>query len=291
MIRSMTGFGQSESQSQSFTIRVEIKSLNGKFMDLNLRLPRILNEKEHQLRSKFGKLFVRGSVTMNIYLERSEENQDALRLNTTLAEKYFRELSGLATNLGADTKGLFTSITGFPDVLKAQEAQLGEEDWNAILDVCGNAYENFNNFRLSEGKEMGKILGSHNSQIHKVLLPKVDAYENKRREEVRTRLNQAFKENESAVNVDANRFEQELIYYLEKYDISEEKNRLAAHCEHFNDELQKGAGGKKLGFIAQEIGREVNTMGAKAYHAPLQKVVIDMKEELEKIKEQVLNVL
>jgi len=287
----MTGFGLSESQNKNYSVRVEIKSLNGKFLDLNVRLPRILNEREHLIRNEFGKQIIRGSVSLNIHLEKREDQVDPLRLNRDLAQKYYDELSSLATELNAETRGLFTSITSLPDVLRTEESPLNDDDWEMVLQTCKEAFEQLDAYRKSEGNELKELLAEHNKKIFQDLLPQVGPYEEHRREEMRKRLLQSLKESASNVNHDKNRFEQELIFYLEKYDISEEKNRLSTHCQLFNEELEKGSGGKKLGFIAQEIGREINTMGAKAYHAPLQKVVIEMKEELEKIKEQVLNVL
>jgi uncharacterized protein (TIGR00255 family) len=287
----MTGFGQAESIGAHYKIRVELKSLNGKFLELNLRTPKIMNEKDVFLRNHFGKKLIRGTIVFNVQLEPKGEGEEGMRLNKALATNYYKQIAALATSLGADHTSILNTVISLPEVLRVEEGQLENDDWIPILDCCEKAFLQMDNYRKEEGNELKGILAEHGRLIGRELLPQIEEFDAIRKEQVKERLMAATKELAGDISFDNNRFEQELIYYLEKLDISEEKNRLAAHCLMFEEELMGEASGKKLGFISQEMGREINTMGSKAYHAPMQKIVIQMKEELEKIKEQVLNVI
>jgi len=291
MIRSMTGFGQAKAESENYHIRIEIKSLNGKYLDLNMRMPRSLNSREVDLRQLFGDQLKRGSITVNIYLEDKGTDSAAMKLNEDLARKYYRELEKVADDMHADKTGLFRSVSQMPEVFTSSEEGISDEDFNAVADCFKEAVEQLDQYRLKEGQELLEYLRGHSKRIGSELLPNIAEYDASRREEVRTRLRSGLDDLVKQGELDEGRFEQELLYYLEKYDITEEKNRLKSHCELFNQELEGNSSGKKLGFISQEMGREINTLGSKAYHAPVQRIVIDMKEELEMIKEQVLNVL
>jgi len=291
MIRSMTGFGQAKAESENYHIRIEIKSLNGKYLDLNMRMPRSLNSREVELRQLFGGQLKRGSITVNIYLEDKGADSVAMKLNEDLARKYYRELEKLADDMQADKTGLFRTVSQMPEVFTSSEDGISDADFEAVCDCFKQAVEQLDQYRIKEGQELQEYLRGHSKKIGAELLPSIAEYDASRREEVRTRLRSGLDDLVKQGEMDEGRFEQELLYYLEKYDITEEKNRLKSHCDLFNQELEGNCSGKKLGFISQEMGREINTMGSKAYYAPVQRIVIDMKEELEMIKEQVLNVL
>lgn len=291
MIRSMTGYGQAEKEGSRFHIRVEIKSLNGKFLDISFRIPRSLNDKELILRNSFGKKLIRGSVLFQITLEKKEGSNTSLQADTYLLKSYYEQLAEVAEELNADMSGLYRTILGFPDVMRSGEEALNDNDWEEIMECCEIAFQELDAYRLREGSELASALEEHNHAIMKALNEQVEQYDAERKALARERLRQAFSEYNSESQADANRFEQELIFYLEKLDITEEKKRLQAHCELFSATLNQPESGKKLGFISQEMGREINTMGSKAYHAPLQQLIIGMKEDLEKIKEQSLNIL
>lgn len=291
MIRSMTGFGQAKEESANYRIRIEIKSLNGKYLDLNMRMPRILSGREVELRQMFGDRLKRGSIGVNIYLEEKGADSAAMKLNKVLAQKYYRDLESMADELQADKTGLFRAVSQMPEVFSSPEDSISDEDFKSVCKCFEMAVDQLDAYRLKEGQELKDYLTGHSSRIASELLPQISGHDEGRREEVRTRLRNSLEELSKQQEIDEGRFEQELLYYLEKYDITEEKNRLRSHCDLFVNELNGSSSGKKLGFISQEMGREINTLGSKAYHAPLQKIVIDMKEELEMIKEQVLNVL
>jgi uncharacterized protein (TIGR00255 family) len=291
MIKSMTGFGLATADLGNAKITVEIKSLNSKFLELNLKLPRAYSDKELFLRNVFTKEVERGKVNALVTIERNEANQKGASINENLLKRYYQQLLDLNTNLGANATNLFQTALNFPEVISYTEEEANEEEWNILQQTFNTALHKFNQFRLDEGNvlkadlllRISNILGFFNE---------IDQLEPKRVPQIKARLAQFLEDTVGKINVDQNRLEQELIYYIDKLDITEEKTRLISHCNYFTAILSnKDANGKKLGFISQEIGREINTMGAKANDAQIQQLVVGMKEELEKIKEQLLNVL
>ncbi|MFD1629585.1 YicC/YloC family endoribonuclease [Pseudopedobacter beijingensis] len=291
MIKSMTGYGVASTDIAGGKYTVEIKSLNSKFLELNLKLPKAYSEKEFFLRNECNRLIERGKATVSIINENNSVEAKSGAINHELLKFYYKELKQTATDLGENANNLLGLTLGLPEVIKFDEASISEEEWKAVLDVFYQAVQNFQDFRASEGKELEKDL---TLRIQNILsyLAEVEVHEPKRVPVFRERLDNYLKDAVGKEVVDYNRLEQELIYFVDKFDITEEKVRLRTHCNYFIQTLeQKDAGGKKLGFISQEIGREVNTMGSKANDANIQKLVVGMKEELEKIKEQLLNVL
>lgn len=287
----MTGYGVASTDIAGGKYTVEIKSLNSKFLELNLKLPKAYSEKEFFLRNECNRLIERGKATVSIVSEHHNVEAKAGAINHELLKFYYNELKQTASELGEETTNLLSLTLGLPEVIKFDETSISEEEWKAVLDVFYQAVQNFQGFRESEGKELEKDLVLRIENILKYLT-EVEVHEPKRVPVFRERLDNYLKEAVGKEAVDYNRLEQELIYFVDKFDITEEKVRLKTHCNYFIQTLaQKDAGGKKLGFISQEIGREVNTMGSKANDANIQKLVVGMKEELEKIKEQLLNVL
>jgi uncharacterized protein (TIGR00255 family) len=291
MIKSMTGFGLASTDHENGKFSVEIKSLNSKFLELNLKLPRAFSEKELLLRNICSKDIERGKVNVSINIERGEENLKGATINAALLSKYYRELEAINVSLGANSSNLLQAVLSFPEVVSYAEEVVNEGEWDLVHTTFLNALNSFNQFRITEGEVLRADLELRIKNILDFFL-RVEALEPLRIPQIRARLNQFLEDNVGKVNVDQNRLEQELIYYIDKLDITEEKIRLRSHCDYFIQTLKsKDANGKKLGFISQEIGREINTMGAKANDAQIQQLVVGMKEELEKIKEQLLNVL
>lgn len=291
MIKSMTGYGLAAVDHENVKFAVEIKSLNSKFLELNLKLPKAFSDKELLLRNVCSKEIERGKVSVSINIERGEEALKGATINAALLSKYYRELEEINVSLGANSTNLLQAVLNFPDVISYVEDEVSENDWNVLNGIFNKALANFNQFRETEGKVLKADL---ELRIRNILdfFGQIEVLEPLRIPQIKTRLNQFLEENVGKINVDQNRLEQELIYYIDKLDITEEKIRLKSHCDYFTDTLKsKDANGKKLGFISQEIGREINTMGAKANDAQIQQLVVGMKEELEKIKEQLLNVL
>ena len=285
----MTGFGKATCEVLGKTISVEIRSLNSKTLDLSVKLPFAFRDKEQVVRSAMSPLLVRGKVECMITIE---EGDDAacFTINKDAVNKYYHELEVLVDKLKISKESLMTSVLKFPDVIKKDHIELGESDWKTVDKTLHSAYEKYDQFRVDEGLALKKDLIKRITNIL-LYLKKVDPLEKKRLENVRTRLLKGIEGSIADNKIDQNRFEQEIIYYLEKLDISEEKTRLKKHCDYFLETVNEEATGKKLGFISQEIGREINTLGSKANDAAIQKIVVQMKDELEKIKEQVLNVL
>ncbi len=288
----MTGFGSGEVDNNIWNIKSEIKSLNNKFLELNVRMPKSFKDKEIELRQLLTSKIQRGSVSISIIAERKDNTgiNDNLTVNLTLAKSYYNKLNQLSQDLGMETPNLLNTIIAFPDVVKYEENQVSEDDWQLILTTIEKAFEKFDQFRAQEGVTIGKYLIDCVDKIREYLKT-VEKEEIPRRDSIKGKLLQSLTDNKDDVKVDENRLEQEIIFYLEKYDIGEEKSRLRHHLDFFIDCLEKDANGKKLNFIAQEMGREINTLGSKAYYFPIQQAVVLMKEELEKIKEQLLNVL
>lgn len=288
----MTGFGASEFENEIWTIKTEIKSLNNKFLELNVRMPKSFKDKEIELRQHLNTRIQRGSVSMTIIAERKDNTgiNDSLTINLPLAKSYYDKLNILSKELGMETPNLLNTIIAYPDVVRYEETEVSEDDWQLIMGTVEKAIGKFDEFRAIEGKTIGKYVVECVEKIRELILA-VEKEETPRRDSIKGKLLQSLMENKEDISVDQNRFEQEIIYYLEKYDIGEEKSRLRHHLDFFIECLEKDASGKKLNFIAQEMGREINTMGSKAYYFPIQQSVVIMKEELEKIKEQLLNVL
>lgn len=288
----MTGFGSSETENSQWRIRTEIKSLNNKFFDLNLRLPKSFKDKDIELRQMLSNKISRGSVSVQINAERKDGSSanDALSLNLPLAKSFYDKIQTLTTELNLQSKDLLSTIIAFPDVIRYEENVSSDEDWNMVKANVEAAFQQFDGFRLQEGKAIREYIIGCVDKIREYL-SSIEREEQPRRDSIKGRLLQSLTDSKEDVSVDQNRFEQEMIYYLEKYDIGEEKSRLTHHMSFFLECLDQDANGKKLSFIAQEMGREINTIGSKAYFFPIQQAVVLMKEELEKIKEQLLNVL
>ncbi|MBB2150272.1 YicC/YloC family endoribonuclease [Pedobacter gandavensis] len=287
----MTGFGLASTDHENIKFAVEIKSLNSKFLELNLKLPRAFSEKELLLRNVCSKEIERGKVSVSINIDRGEESLKGATINAALLSKYYKQLEAINVDLGANSTNLLQAVLTFPEVISYQEEEINEGDWDILYSTFNKALDSFNQFRLTEGNVLKTDLELRIKNILQ-FFAQVEELEPLRIPQIRARLNQFLEENVGKINVDQNRLEQELIYYIDKLDITEEKTRLKSHCDYFTQTLKsKDANGKKLGFISQEIGREINTMGAKANDAQIQQLVVGMKEELEKIKEQLLNVL
>jgi len=291
MIKSMTGYGLASTDQENTKFAVEIKSLNSKFLELNLKLPRAYADKELLLRNICSKEIERGKVNVSINIERSEENLKGATINAALLSKYYKQLEAINIDLGANSNNLLQAVLSFPDVISYTEEVVNEGEWEVLQRTFNAALENFNQFRATEGAVLKEDL---ELRIKNILdfFAQIEVLAPLRIPQIKARLNQFLEENAAKITVDQNRLEQELIYYIDKLDITEEKIRLKSHCDYFTETLKsKDANGKKLGFISQEIGREINTMGAKANDAQIQQLVVGMKEELEKIKEQLLNVI
>ncbi|MBS1526195.1 MAG: YicC family protein [Bacteroidetes bacterium] len=287
----MTGYGIAVSDSGNTKYTVEIKSLNSKFLELSLRIPKSFSEKEFQLRNECNKQIERGKVNLSINAEQAEGTVKAAGIDTALLKNYLQQLKSVSEELGESTDNLMQLALGLPDVVRYDEDTVSEEEWKVVEKTFQQALTAFQQFRVDEGNVLEQDIKFRIGVILKNL-ELVEVEEPRRVPLIRERLDQFLNEAVGRENVDQNRFEQELIYYIDKLDITEEKIRLKSHCEYFLETLKNAdANGKKLGFISQEIGREINTLGSKANDANIQKLVVGMKEELEKIKEQLLNVL
>lgn len=286
MIQSMTGFGKASLQLPTKKITVEIKSLNSKGLDLNTRMPSVFREMELGLRNQISQRLERGKVDFSLYVEVTGEETTS-KINVPIVNSYINQMKAVIPT--ADATELLKMAVRMPDALKTERDEIDATEWKQIQTVIDEAMENIANFRKDEGASLEKEFQLRISNINNLMTEAV-SYDAERVETVKTRLRTALEE--LKVNVDENRFEQELIFYLEKYDITEEKVRLGNHLNYFIETLNgTEANGRKLGFITQEMGREINTMGSKSNHTEMQKLVVMMKDELEKIKEQVLNVL
>lgn len=288
MIQSMTGYGKSVLQLPTKKVTIEVKSLNSKNLDLNVRIPSYYKEKELSVRKKLAKSLVRGKIDFSIYVEMTAD-ETTTTVNRGVVNQYIQQLKNVSFSGTTDELELLKMAVRMPDALKTEREELDEEEWKQIDNSIAVAIKEIVQYRIDEAASLEDDFKLRIVNIQKYL-DEVNALDNDRIEHVKTRLQKAL--TELKIEVDENRFEQELIYYLEKLDINEEKVRLKNHLDYFLQELGSSeSNGKKLGFIVQEIGREVNTTGSKANYAPMQKAVIQMKNELEKIKEQILNVL
>ncbi|MGB3948139.1 MAG: DUF1732 domain-containing protein [Bacteroidia bacterium] len=290
-MKSMTGFGKAIAEVFGKKVTVEIRSVNSKSMDLNVRMPYLYKEKELELKSEVSKQLERGKVDVTIFTDSLQENLP-VAVNKNLLKAYYSELEGVAKEIGAGNAGLLELVLKMPDVMKAEKElqEFNEVEWNEVKKVVFSAIGSFQEFRIQEGTVLALEFMNRIGIISELLLL-VEQQDSIRIDNVRSKIKNALAEVIDKEKIDQNRFEQELIYYIEKLDITEEKLRLKTHLDYFLSTMKEPAAGRKLGFIAQEIGREINTIGSKANEANIQKMVVQMKDELEKIKEQLLNVL
>lgn len=285
----MTGFGKATREYDDKTVNVEIRSLNSKGVDLSLRLSSIYRDKEYELKSDVSKLLERGKIDLSVYVDPKVE-ETPVEININLAKAYYVKLKELAAELKEPETGLMSQVLKMPDVLKSERKELKEEDWQDIRQVVLAAIESLNKFREDEGRSIEQDFEDRIAIIANAL-EKIKDLDTGRVQTIKERIRKNLEDAIGADKIDNNRFEQELIYYIEKLDINEEKVRLKTHLDYFIKTMKEPSGGRKLNFIAQEIGREINTIGSKANDAEIQKMVVMMKDELEKIKEQTNNVL
>ncbi len=290
MLLSMTGFGQAEAEINGVLVKVELKSLNSKFLDIGCKLPKELSSRETEMRSLFQQMLKRGKINGLVEVVQTENETKPVTINEALLKAYHEKYKRLAADLGEETKDIFKLALHSPEVISQDDEELRLE-WEDVQDVFVKACEKCNAFRLEEGKSLEIKFREYISTIAKNLAA-IAELDKPRIENIKRRIDKNLDEIREKVQVDENRFEQELIYYIEKLDITEEKVRLGRHLDYFLEVMNsKESEGKKLGFISQEIGREINTIGSKANDPDMQQLVVEMKDELEKIKEQLLNIL
>jgi len=287
----MTGFGKATCKLENKNVTLEIKSLNSKQLDIFTRVPAIYREKDLEIRNMISNRLFRGKVEFNLNVEITESKSSA-DINVPVVKEYYRQLKELGSELNINHEdSIFNVIMRLPDALITSKEELNENEWLNIHNAVDEAISALDEFRLQEGAALKKDLLLRIDSIEQKLID-ITPFEEARIKAVREKLDAGLKDISETEKVDTNRFEQELIYYFEKLDITEEKVRLKNHCTYFKEVIEgKGGVGKKLGFIGQEIGREINTIGSKANQHDIQRLVVEMKDELEKIKEQVLNVL
>ncbi len=292
MLKSMTGFGKASGQIDERTVNVEIKSLNStKGLDLSIKLPSKYREYEYALRNKAGNILQRGKIDIYITLENNTASSE-LSLNKELIKSYFEEFKKIADEVGMSSRDLLPTIMKMPDVIGESHEEASEDELKKIEEILGKAIGELDSFRINEGRSLQEEMELRIVNIEK-LSENLKNEDKRRVAEIRERLKNNLENYIPKDKIDANRFEQEVIYYIEKLDITEELTRLKVHCDYFKNNIadKEELKGRKLGFIAQEIGREINTIGSKANDAPMQKFVVNMKDELEKIKEQTNNIL
>lgn len=292
MIQSMTGYGKATAELPDKKINVEIKSLNSKAMDLSTRIAPLYREKEIEIRNEIAKVLERGKVDFSLWIDKKDAEQLITPINQEVVVAYYNRMKEISAATGIpEPEDWFSTLLRMPDVMSKNEIQeLGDEEWAMVRVAVEEAIQHLVDFRKQEGAALEKKFREKIANIGR-LLEAVAPYEKERVDKVKERITDAL-EKTLSVDYDKNRLEQELIYYIEKLDVNEEKQRLANHLKYFINTLESGNGqGKKLGFIAQEMGREINTLGSKSNHAEMQKIVVQMKDELEQIKEQVLNVM
>ena len=289
MLKSMTGYGLGRVNKDNYEITAEIKSLNSKFADVSVRIPAQWSSLELMLRKLAVETLVRGKITINI--EILSKSHDATLVDEQLLGQYYRQLKNASEKLGSTETDLFSLALSAPRVLKTEEENLGVDITDSIREAVKEALEKCDMFRIQEGAELDNQLAGYLNLINE-LSGKIDSFDKQRIAKIEEKIRLGLTNSKANIEIDNNRFEQELIYYIEKLDISEEKVRLANHISYYTEVMAEDKpNGKKMGFIAQELGREINTIGSKANNADIQRIVVEMKEELEKIKEQVLNVL
>lgn len=290
MVYSMTGYGEASREMSHKTYRIEIKSLNGKQTEIRFKSNANLREKELALRKIITDLGRRGKFDVSLTM--TSQGEDDCKINKSLMQNYYSDLKDFADSNNINTGDVLQTIVRLPNVVQMGDDVLAPEEWTLISDMTKDAMNNLNVFRKTEGESLFKDLEQSVQNIQKAL-SKVPQYESARIETIKTRIKKNLNQHMAEEKMDHNRFEQELLYYIEKLDINEEKVRLTQHCSFFLDELKKEVfqKGKKLNFIGQEMGREINTLGAKAQHPEIQQLVVKMKDQLEKVKEQILNTL
>jgi uncharacterized protein (TIGR00255 family) len=287
----MTGFGKADAAVNGKQVTVEIKSLNGKQYDIVTKIPPVLRAYELEIRNMLNSILMRGSIDITITVKQDGASKP-MTINTALASFYYQGMQQIASKLNIPEENILATLMRMPEVVAAEQDLMSEEEWGQMKGVIQNAANTLMEHRKNEGNALHKDLHSRIQTIEK-LLQDILPLEAQRSEKIRSRITQSLQEAVGTENVDPNRFEQEMIYYLERIDFSEEKTRLKQHCRYFHDTVEKVgiSKGKVLGFILQEIGREINTLGSKANYAEIQQIVIVMKDELEKAKEQILNIL
>ncbi len=292
MLTSMTGFGKAEVQFNGKSITVEVKSLNSKQLDLNMKTPMIYRDREYDIRNILASKLTRGKVDFYISYDDKKENS-ALPINAGIFKSYYEQIQKISDEckITISDEPIVQTILRLPDVLKIEKVEVTDEEWKIVFECINSALEKMLLFRQQEGKALEKDI-TERVRLIVELLDKIEPFEKQRLETVKVKLQESLKNLGKDIKVDNDRFEQELIYYLEKMDVTEEKVRLRNHCEYFINTVNEVLPvGRKLGFILQEMGREINTLGSKANQAEMQKIVVLMKDELEKIKEQSLNIL
>jgi uncharacterized protein (TIGR00255 family) len=291
MIKSMTGYGKAIAETQQKKITIEIKSLNSKQLDINTKLPWLYKEKDLEIRTLLSQKLERGKIDLTIYFDNLDEELIPV-INRKIVRNYYEQLKDIAAELNTPLdENILSAILRLPETLKTEKAELSDEEWAIVKEQITEAVNMADLYRIEEGNALERDL---RNSLRRILdyLANIESFEEDRITRVKERLTSMLDENIKSENIDRNRFEQELIYYLEKFDINEEKVRLKKHCEYFLETTASAEStGKQLGFIAQEIGREINTIGSKANDASIQKLVVMMKDDLEKIKEQTLNIL
>ncbi len=290
----MTGYGKYQAEINGKKVTAEIRSLNSKQLDLSTRVSPYYKEKDNEIRNEILRRLERGKVDFALYTESIGE-QNGAHLNIPLLQTYYQELQQASESLQLPLgKEVWTLLMRMPNVMQGDSFELPEDEWPQVQEVIAMAIDQLISFREQEGNMLYDFFSARVSRIEE-LLAEVEPYENSRVEKIKARIQDALEKSGAAESIDKNRFEQEIIYYLEKLDITEEKTRLRNHCQYFRqtmDEVEtKGGKGKKLGFIIQEMGREINTLGSKSNQAEMQRIVVCMKDELEQMKEQILNVL
>ena len=291
MIFSMTGFGTSKRAFRDKILTIEIKSVNSKTIDIRIRSPFNLREKEHLLRKEVAETAVRGKL--DVTLELSSTNSVPVGLiNEDLLKSYIDSIKPIAEETGLDTSGIISSLLRIPEVLSSGNNEIDDSDWSIISATLDDALDRFQKFKSEEGTAITKDLVNSVSVIEECM-DKISQYEDERIDRIRERINGSLEDFLPAESIDKNRFEQELIYFIEKIDFSEEKSRLTQHCKYFKEviAIDENSKGRTLNFISQEMGREINTLGAKSYHSDIQRLIVVMKDELEKIKEQTANIV
>lgn len=291
MLQSMTGFGKATGEYKGKNIVVEVKSLNSKQADISTRITGLYREKDIEIRNDIAQKLYRGKIDFALYFENAGK-ETTTQINQASFESYTNQIKQIASNINLELPhNWFEIVLRMPDVLKSEVVELEEEEWIYVKGIISNALDELINYRQAEGAVLKEVLKNNINTIHN-LLQEVAPYETERVEKIRAKLEENLQSLSEKFDFDQNRLEQELIYYIEKLDVNEEKVRLQTHLDYFLETLENEATpGKKLGFIAQEIGREINTLGSKSNHSEMQKIVVLMKDELEQVKEQMLNIL
>ncbi|MBS4012176.1 MAG: YicC family protein [Bacteroidetes bacterium] len=291
MATSMTGYGKSTCQINGKAFNIEIKALNSKSLDLFLKMPQIVREKENQIRNLLSEKLIRGKIEFIVTYENTDV-QSGLSINKALFKQYYKAIKSIADELDVNVgEAVINTVMKMPDVVTSSTEDFGSAQWEIFENCINEAIANLIEFRKSEGEHLKKDI-NNNIQSIKNLLDEIPKHEGERIDQLKLKMTSALSSIAEKGQLDTNRFEQELIYYFEKLDINEEKVRLGKHLQYFTETIKtEESSGKKLGFISQEIGREINTIGSKAQHAEMQKIVVQMKDELEKIKEQLMNLI